>query len=459
MDDTPTNKAPPAEPTTASATASLGCENAVTAIAMIGRPTPSPDQFLPQAGSSTIPDDSKSSRTSGDVEIGGQPSIDYTSEEKEGTKSPVGQATSSVEDNADSFITTPSPFKKQVAALAGIDGGMSEEGKRSHDASDNQEETEHPPTPGQVSTPVAFSMSNYRRDRLLSEALIHSPDPLLHDANVTDYDLLSREVMAAAPTASAMLSRSDGFDPMPTFLGIVVNGRGMYAGGTVTETSCNGPDTSQFYEYRAQDAFQLPAILQAHLDETFAASTLILEQIRHEDAGGLAANSGHVFFQVTGYRPRSVGSDISAPGTTPPAVAFRSALSPRCGGGIEFDSDNDVRGKTLENLSHLTNQPATSQNSKKKTTATVRSRPLPLRKRKLKSSTDPDDEEYTQPTEAAVGQLPTDNKRILVRHNIRSDNDGERVTCKCMKSQCLKLYCDCFQQSLVSLFWCIFPKS
>ena len=261
--------------------------------------------------------------------------------------------------------------------------------------------------------------------------------------------------MAAAPTASAMLSRSDGFDPMPTFLGIGVNGRGMYAGGTVTETSCNGPDTSQFYEYRAQDAFQLPAILQAHLDETFAASTLILEQIRnagHENAGGVASSSGQVFFQVTGYRPRGVDSDTSAPGTTPPAVACRSASSPRCGGSaaIEFDSENVVRGKTLENFSHLTDQAASSHNSKKK-----RPRPLPLRKRKLKSSVDSDDEEYTPSTEAVVDQLPADNKRMLVRHNIRSDNDGGRVTCKCTKSQCLKLYCDCFQQSLVSIFWCI----
>ncbi|KAL3808518.1 hypothetical protein ACHAXA_008339 [Cyclostephanos tholiformis] len=457
MDDTPTSKARPAETTTAPVTAARECENVAIAIAVIGRPTPSPDQFLPQAAS-TKSDESRSPRASGDVEIGGQPSIDYRPAEKDDRMSPC-QAMSSVEDNADSFITTPSPFKKQVAALAGIDGDTSEQRKRPLDASDNREESEHPPSPGKVSTPAAFSMSKYRRDRLLSETLIHSPEPVLHDANVTDYDLLGREVMAAAPTASAMLSRSDGFDPMPTFLGIGMNVRRLCDSSTINETRYGGLDTSQFVKYHTQDAFQLPGILQAHLDETYAASSLILEQIQnaeHENAGGIVARTGQVFFQVTAYRPRSVGSDISAPGTTPPTVSFRSASSPRCGGGsaIEFDSESVVRGKTFEKLSYLTDQPASSQNSNKKTTVTARSRPLPLRKRKLKVYTDSDDEKYTSPTEAFVAQLPGDNKRILVRHNIRSDNDGERVNCRCMKSQCLKLYCDCFQQNLLCTSRC-----
>lgn len=431
---------------------------------MIGRPTPSPDQFLPQTASSAKSDDSNSPQASGDVEIGGQPSIDDTPDGKEEATSP-GYATTTREDNADSFISTPSPFKKQAAALAGVNDGTSEERKRSLDASYNedQDDTELPPPPGQISTPTAFSMSNYRRDRLLSEALIHSPDPILDDANVNDYDLLGREIMAAASTASAMLSRCDGFDPMPAFPGIGMNGSGMYDGDTMTATRCSGLDVSQFYMYPTQDAFPLPSILQAHLDETYAASTLILEQVRNADqegTGGIYANNGQVFFQVTAYRPRNGGGDISAPGTTPPAVAFLSASSLRCGGGtaIEFDSENVGRGKTLEQLSHLPDQPATSHNTKKKTNTTARPRPLPLRKRKLKVYSDSDDEEYKPPTEVVVAELPADNKRVLVRHNMRSDNDGERITCRCMKSQCLKLYCDCFQQELVSRFWSLNPS-
>ena len=451
--DTPTRKAPPSEPTTAPATTRPEGENADAAIAMVGRPTPSPDQFLPQTGSSAKSDDSSSPNASGDVGIGSQPSIDYTPDGKDDATSPCYAATTR-EDNADSFISTPSPFKNQAAALAGVKEGTCEKIKRSLDASDNegQEYMDLPPPPGQISTPAAFSMSNYRRDRLLSEALIHSPDPLLNDANVTDYDLLDREVMAAASTASAMLSRSDGFDPMPGFPGIGRNGgSGMYDGGTMAATRFGGLDMSQFFIYPTQDAFPLPSILQAHLDETFVASTLVLEQIRNADregAGGTTANNGQVFFQVTAYRPRGGGGVISAPGTTPPAVSASSPRYREGGTDIDFDIDNVGRGKTLEQLSHLPNQSAASQNSKKKTNATARPRPLPLRKRKLKVYADSDDEEYTAPAQVVVAELPADNKRALVRHNMRSDN--ERITCRCMKSQCLKLYCDCFQQSLVS---------
>ncbi len=460
-DDTPTSKAPPAEPTTAPATTTFPRgekANAAIAIAMIGRPTPSPDQFLPQAASSAKSYDYSSPSASGDVEIGGQPSIDCTPDGNEDATRP-GYATTTRDDNADSFISTPSPFKDRVAALAGINHGTCEKKNRSLDASDNegQEYMDLPPLPGQISTPAAFSMSNYRRDRLLSEALIHSPDPLLDNANVTDYDLLDREVMAAASTASAMLSRSDGFDPMPAFPGICRNGgSGLYNGGTMTVPRCGGLDMSQFFLYPTQDAFPLPSILQAHLDETFAASTLVLEKIRNADQegdGGTSVNNGQVFFQVTAYLPRSGGGNMSAPGTTPPAVAFRSASSPnyREGGtAIDFDSENVGRGKSLEQLWHLPDQPADSQNRKKNSNAMARPRPLPLRKRKLKVYADSDDEEYTSPTEAVVAESPADNKRILVRHNMRSDN--ERITCRCMKSQCLKLYCDCFQQSLVSWF-------
>jgi hypothetical protein len=458
-DDTPTSKDPPSEPTTAPATTRPEGDNADDAIAMVGRPTPSPDQFLPQtASSSAKSEDCSSPNASGDVEIGGQPSIDYTTDGKNDATSP-GYGTTTREDNADSFISTPSPYKDQVAALAGVKEGTCEKRKRSLDASDNegQEYADLPPPPGQISTPAAFSMSNYRRDRLLSDALIHSPDPLLDDANVTDYEFLDREVMAAASTASAMLSRSDGFDPMPAYPGIGRNGgSGMYGGSAMTETRCGGLDMSQFFMYPTQDAFPLPSILQAHLDETYTASTLVLEQIRNADregAGGTTANNGQVFFQVTAYRPRGGGGDISAPGTTPPAVAFRSASIPRYregGTDIDFDSDNVGRGKTLDQLSHLPNQSTASQNSKKKPNATTRPRPLPLRKRKLKVYADSDDEEYKAPAEVVVALLPADNKRVLVRHNMRSES--ERISCRCMKSQCLKLYCDCFQQSMVRRF-------
>ena len=119
-DDTPTSKDPPSEPTTAPATTRPEGDNADDAIAMVGRPTPSPDQFLPQtASSSAKSEDCSSPNASGDVEIGGQPPIDYTTDGKNDATSP-GYGTTTREDNADSFISTPSPYKDQIAALAGV---------------------------------------------------------------------------------------------------------------------------------------------------------------------------------------------------------------------------------------------------------------------------------------------------------------------------------------------------
>ena len=40
-------------------------------------------------------------------------------------------------------------------------------------------------------------------------------------------------------------------------------------------------------------------------------------------------------------------------------------------------------------------------------------------------------------------------KDTLIRHNMFNDVGGVRITCTCSKSRCLKLYCDCFQQSRV----------
>ena len=147
-------------------------------------------------------------------------------------------------------------------------------------------------------------------------------------------------------------------------------------------------------------------------------------------------NNRNIFFQVTAYRQRDDGS---TPGRTPPDASSHSSEYAR----LEDAFEGSGWGKTLARLSQLPVQPAADTTKKNGQT---RPRPLPLRKRKLQVNFESDDGEYKP---AAVPQMPVGKKRALVRHNMRNDDDGSRVTCKCSKSRCLKLYCDCFQQGKV----------
>jgi len=130
--------------------------------------------------------------------------------------------------------------------------------------------------------------------------------------------------------------------------------------------------------------------------------------------------------------------------------------SDSCGGGrgvnghfdmSEFNKENISQGKTLTQLSQLPVQPKPRKNKKKSAssaTGTTRPhRPLPLRKRKLNVNFETSDEDEYRPPMAMLargGMLDgSDRKRDLVRHNMRNEEEGGRVTCKCSKSKCLKV--------------------
>ncbi len=242
---------------------------------------------------------------------------------------------------------------------------------------------------------------------------------------------------------------------MPAYSG----GRTLFDGAVSTLTSepIDELGVNLFSQYPYQDAFPLPPYLQVHLDETHAESTAII--VSGYDGGSAAGES-----PMNGYDP------TTAPGTTPPTVSSRPSSTE----GSRRKGDNVVsRGKTLEQLERTKRNAMNAKNEKN------RPRPLPLRKRKIAMS-DSDDDEYQPPTMSSeFAKAPAGKKRTLVRHNVRP-NDGERITCKCSKSKCLKvsykyveidsyltrmistsssenshplsllqLYCDCFQQGAV----------
>eukprot|EP00804_Cyclotella_cryptica_P028762 CCRYP_018732-RA/>CCRYP_018732-RA protein AED:0.19 eAED:0.54 QI:0/1/0.75/1/1/0.75/4/345/416 len=104
------------------------------------------------------------------------------------------------------------------------------------------------------------------------------------------------------------------------------------------------------------EAFPLPSYLQAHLDETYAASTLIFPKVKKNSN----ARDGNVFYQVTAYRHMS-GSD--------PTLGF-----------AHHDKENVDPCAPLLKKSR--------PNVKKAKALQPRSRPLPLRKRPLMEEDD-----------------------------------------------------------------------
>ena len=405
-DDIPTTNIAPNEPTPAPETSLSATESSsgTVVVAMVGQPTPSPDQLqlLPQPLSTANSDSTSPHADHNDVMISCRP--------------PTGHGGTNAE--TELFISTPSPFKNQKSALAG-DNAIDDksERKNSFDVNDSdplrlsrKASTSSDPKVRVVGSP---SESNFQCHHLLSGSLLQSPDPLLgnNDASNTNFDFLGQEVMAAASTASAMLSRYDGFD-LPAYSG----GKELFDGApstlTIEPIDELGVNLFSQYPYQYQDAFPLPPYLQVHLDETHAESTAIIV-------------SGYDGGSETGKSPMNGYDQTTVPGTTPPSVSSRPSSTEE----IRRKSDKVVsRGKTLEQLEQ------TKKNAKNAKNDKTRPRPLPLRKRKIVMN-DSDDDEYQPPTTSSEFVMaPAGKKRTLVRHNVRPD-DGDRITCKCSKSK------------------------
>lgn len=434
VDDTPIAHTLSTKPTSAPATVTLlpavadGTVGvAITTVA--GRPTPSPDQLVPQTVSSSK-SDLRSPHTRREVKVSYKPSIEDT-RDGDTSRSHHGARYAGTTET-ELFISTPSPFKKQKLAWIGTNDSRSVRNDSLHMR--GNEGQVHVKNPYSVEVIAGLpSLSNFQGDHLLSGSLLQSPDPLLCSTDIsdTDFDFLGREVVAAASTASAMLSRFDGFDAMPAY----PVGSGVNDGATLLTVPSRTTDINLSPQYSFQDAFPLPPYLQVHLDETHAESTALIPHILSTDGAngcdGTVPNHGSVFFQLVADSPM-IGYDPNcAPGTTPPSVSSRFASIARGRGDgttMDFKGNNIGRGKTLEQLAQV------QKNSK---IDKARPRKLPLRKRKFQLN-DSDDDEYQPPTTSEVAEVPVGKKRTLVRHNVRSD-DGDRITCKCSKSKCLKV--------------------
>ena len=247
------------------------------------------------------------------------------------------------------------------------------------------------------------------------------------------------QILAAAATTS-MLSRYDGFEAgtsMPTNVDAGGTGKlhGMYRGSDIAMTTpgCS-LDANQMAPLPLQPE---PQGIGGGMDMFASLPPYEFPRRKENEQTGSANAVRHGgtnnFYQM--YVPASNGSGITSNGERiqpPAAVAAAASYS-----------------YTTEHISNMV-PPVDLSDSKKTGSANVTKKlaRLPLRKRKLQVDYN---DAGSGDTVAAVAVAPiaaADNPACKrpVRHNERKVAVGDRVTCACAKSKCLKLYCDCFQR-------------
>ena len=398
---TPSDAAAPTsaeQPSASSANnANDGTANAAE-LAVVGRPTPSPTE-LPESSaekSNSPPSSGKSSSPPTDGESQGREKQQYSiaapdcKQDTASSKSGGSPDDSKVEEEA----TTPDPIKKQLAALA-ADNALTRRQAKQHPNNDARKKKTKKAKKAKKSAAAAKDdtpLSTSPVGSLGLGPLLGTPDEqallgelqsdhfgAAADANISDFELLGREVMAAASTATAMMSRYEGFDS------------GML---WPTSAPAGGGGLDAMNQF-----FPMPA----------AATS---------GGGGGGANTAKTYFQVTAYRQSQRNG--RTPGTTPPAVtsAGRSSEDNALLQSRERPRLPLRKRKVEENVGNDESKtPAAAEESK------------------------PSAAEEARKAVAAVN-VPAGNKkrRELVRHNMRNrkgneDGSADRTICKCKKSK------------------------
>jgi len=301
-------------------------------------------------------------------------------------------------------------------------------------------------------TPIrsVYSIVSQSIGRGSGNSIVATPGPTT--SRSMDTNLLGQEMLAASAAASEMM---DGYDYDE--FGLNLNGASPLA---ATMTHAPPLHEANFvHHYPRQDDYALPPFLQAHLDETYAASssssTLVLPPISTVDD----IENGHpadFMFQMTSYHPNLTATSpfkVTALGTAPPNPTGRRVAvnngNVHTSGSSSSNMAPLARAKKMAAAPTKTSAFFTSTSSTKNRSA----RSLPLRKRPVKEEEEEPEMETVDTKEHKVvkkssnrpkgpsTKKPSVKKPTLVRHNY---NDN-RSTCKCAKSRCLKLYCDCFQ--------------
>ncbi|KAL7470897.1 hypothetical protein ACHAXS_011187 [Conticribra weissflogii] len=422
-------KAPPivgAEPTPSLRNEENSEKTASNGVAVAAvRPTPSPHQDVPStSSSSSIPSERKNSTSESSPRI----SPGVTGEEEDPAQDQTKKKLLSTKPSSSSFFATPSPFYPANFKPTAKETDESNESFGIIPVkTENYEEPDLQLSPkdyrvslpqtdsATMSSPSAdISFSNFSFTRsgsseVLQDAFLGTPCPDITPRVSTEFISFEPELpgsMTAPPLDSHPPFEADT-EP---------SDYPLFAAG-MNSVHVGGVDTTQ---YDIIDQFPLPPTFQAHLDETYAASTYAYLQNPEERDG----RTSNLLFQVTAYRPK-----VSAPGSTPPSIS-RSSKYGDCNG-----KENDQPAS--ENFASRRAKTAASYKSK---TAKNKARPLPLRKRPLELNIDSPTRSVRSSTRIKTIQGSEDNE------GNQKERKG-RVTCRCVKSRCLKLYCECFMES------------
>ncbi len=310
-------------------------------------------------------------------------------------------------------------------------------------------------------TPIrpAYTIASQSTSRGSEKSIVATPGPTT--SRSMDMNLFGQEMLAtASSSASAMMDRY-GYDDFS------INRESAMIMTPVPPLA----ETTAVHNYPIhQDDYALPPFLQAHLDETYAASSssskVALPPLSATNIDD--GQDGDIFLQLnptylpnlaTGTATASAPFKATALGTAAPAPPNPT------GRRVAVNNGNVHTGQSIS-AAPLSRAKTMSRSMPAKSSAILTSssftknrsgRSLPLRKRPYREEDEPEakpaetkqlvkveNKAATKSSSRPRGpstKKPSVKKPTLVRHNYNEN----RSTCKCAKSRCLKLYCDCFQ--------------
>lgn len=242
---------------------------------------------------------------------------------------------------------------------------------------------------------------------------------------------------AATATSAARSSTFAELNLFSSFAPALVAGGDGYFGSSLEFESANNnynssssmytaptgemfPPFQTLPHHREPDLYPLPSFLQAHLDETYAASSMFPQGV-----------DSNVFFQVTAFRqlPNGTSQPIGP-----------SSIYPAAGGAVATTAVGGSDDVSIDSNKENIDPTAATFKPRKKSSTMLTKKPklrrppplLPMRKRNYESVEDD--------SSSASSSLVPKKRPPLARHNMNR-KESERITCKCSKSKCLKVGC------------------